>query len=93
MRCGSYTTHKVGHLPMAEKHTNAIITQIADLESRVAFQDDTIETLNQLVTQQFHQIQQLEHKLKLLGERFQQLQERNDEPSSSNPADERPPHY
>lgn len=89
----SYTTHKLGPLPMPEQHSDTILTQIADLESRLAFQDDTIETLNQLVIQQSDQIQRMEHKLKLLGQRLQQLQERSDDQEPNDPADEVPPHY
>jgi SlyX protein len=78
---------------MPEQHSDTILTQIADLESRLAFQDDTIETLNQLVIQQSDQIQRMEHKLKLLGQRLQQLQERSDDQEPNDPADEVPPHY
>ncbi|WP_258240993.1 MULTISPECIES: SlyX family protein [Pseudidiomarina] len=78
---------------MPEQHSDTILTQLADLESRLAFQDDTIETLNQLVIQQSDQLQRLEHKIKLLGQRLQQLQERSDDQLANDPADEVPPHY
>ncbi|RUO63527.1 SlyX family protein [Pseudidiomarina insulisalsae] len=78
---------------MAELDSDAILTQLADLESRLAFQDDTIETLNQLVTQQSDQLQRMEQQLKLLGRRLQQMQERNDEGQPLSAADEIPPHY
>lgn len=89
----SYTTHKLGPLPMPEQHSDTILTQLADLESRLAFQDDTIETLNQLVTQQSEQLQRMEQRLKFLAQRLQQLQERSDDQESNDPADEVPPHY
>ncbi|RUO53635.1 SlyX family protein [Pseudidiomarina homiensis] len=78
---------------MPEQHSDTILTQLADLESRMAFQDDTIETLNQLVIQQSDQLHRLEHKMKLLGQRLQQLQERSDDQQANDPADEVPPHY
>lgn len=78
---------------MPAQHSDTILTQLADLESRLAFQDDTIETLNQLVIQQSEQLQRMEQKIKLLGQRLQQLQERSDDQQTNDPADEVPPHY
>lgn len=77
---------------MAAHDQDDLIKRIADLESQLAFQEDTIETLNQLVTQQAREFQTLQRKMHVLGEKFQQINDRQgDEPS--NPADEVPPHY
>lgn len=77
---------------MATQHDDELSRRIADLESQLAFQEDTIETLNRLVTQQAGELQLLHHQMRLLGEKFQQISD--PEGSSSNdPAQEVPPHY
>ena len=62
--------------------------RIDALEMRVAYQDDTIETLNQTITAQWQQIDALRRQLAELRERLQDA-ERN-APGAVN---ERPPHY
>ena len=44
--------------------------RIDALESRLAFQDDTIETLNKTVTEQWTKIDMLARQLAALGERL-----------------------
>ncbi|CAB0151756.1 Protein SlyX [Pseudidiomarina piscicola] len=78
---------------MAEHPESQLELRVANLESQLAFQDDTIETLNQLVTAQSEQLQLMSHKMKLLGQRLQQLQERTDDGDTSDPAADVPPHY
>ena len=62
--------------------------RIDALESRLAFQDDTIETLNKTVTEQWSKIDALTRQLAALGERLQEA-----ESQVSRPANEPPPHY
>jgi SlyX protein len=62
--------------------------RIDTLETRIAYQDDTIETLNQTITAQWKQIDALTRQVAALGERLQQA-----EASAPAPANERPPHY
>ena len=77
---------------MAAQHEYDLSRRIADLESQLAFQEDTIETLNQLVTQQAGELQHLQRKMQVLVEKFQQLNDREGG-TSTNPADDIPPHY
>ena len=77
---------------MAAQHEHDLSRRIADLESQLAFQEDTIETLNQLVTQQASELQHLQRKMQVLVEKFQQLNDREGG-TSTNPADDIPPHY
>lgn len=65
-----------------------LIARIEALEIRIAYQDDTIEKLNAVVTAQWGQIDALRREMSRLNERL-------DEASAApgNPADERPPHY
>ena len=68
--------------------------QLVDLQTRFAFQEDNLQTLNDIVTRQQMQIDALERELILhrekLTELLQAVAERSPAPS---PADERPPHY
>ena len=65
-----------------------LIERIDALESRLAFQDDTIDTLNKTVTEQWAKIDALTRRLLELGERLQEA-----EGQMPGPANEPPPHY
>jgi SlyX protein len=58
------------------------------LETRLMFQDVTIETLNQTITEQWQQIDALTRQVALLSERLQEA-----EANAPSPANEPPPHY
>ena len=58
------------------------------LETRLTFQDETIETLNKTITAQWQQIDALTRQVAALNERLQQA-----ESNASGAADEPPPHY
>ena len=62
--------------------------RIDTLETRIAYQDDTIETLNQTITAQWKQIDALTRQLAELKERLQDA-----ESNAGGPINERPPHY
>jgi SlyX protein len=63
--------------------------RIDTLESRLAYQDHTIEQLNETITAQWKQIDMLTRKLATLTERLQEAEANR----SAAPASERPPHY
>ncbi|WP_251357847.1 SlyX family protein [Kangiella sp. TOML190] len=66
--------------------------QIESLETKIAFQDDAIEQLNQVITKQDAIIRKMEEKFLAIGEKLQDMQSQMpDKPF--NPADELPPHY
>ena len=58
------------------------------LETRLTFQDETIETLNKTITAQWQQIDALTRQVAALNERLQQA-----ESNAPGAADEPPPHY
>ena len=58
------------------------------LEARLAYQDQTIEQLNETITAQWKQIDALTRQLAELKERLQEA-----ESNASGPVNERPPHY
>jgi SlyX protein len=71
---------------MSESKT--LSERIDALESRLMFQDETIETLNQTITAQWQQIDALTRQLASLSERL-----RETEADAPRPANEPPPHY
>jgi SlyX protein len=62
--------------------------RIDTLETRLTYQDETIEQLNQTITAQWKQIDALTRRITELGDRLQQA-----EANAPGPANERPPHY
>ncbi|MGD0847608.1 SlyX family protein [Bradyrhizobium sp.] len=58
------------------------------LETRLTFQDETIETLNKAITAQWQKIDALTRQLANLNERLQEA-----ETHAPGPANEPPPHY
>ena len=62
--------------------------RIDTLESRLAFQDHTIEALNKTVTEQWAKIDALTRQLVALGEQLREA-----ESHMPGLANERPPHY
>jgi SlyX protein len=62
--------------------------RIDALETRLAFQDETIETLNQTITAQWQQIDALARQLATLSERLREA-----EAQAPGTTDEPPPHY
>jgi SlyX protein len=69
---------------------NELDTRIVDLESKVAFQDDTIESLNDALSQQQQQLAQITYKMNHMVERLKSMR-----PSNIATQDEEapPPHY
>ncbi|MGY3604885.1 MULTISPECIES: SlyX family protein [unclassified Bradyrhizobium] len=62
--------------------------RIDALETRIAYQDDTIETLNETITAQWKQIDALTRQMGELRERLQEA-----ESNTAAAVNERPPHY
>jgi SlyX protein len=66
----------------------ALSDRIDALEARLMFQDETIETLNKTITEQWLKIDALTRQVLALSERLQEA-----EAHAPGPANERPPHY
>jgi SlyX protein len=62
--------------------------RIEALEARAMFQDETIETLNKTITEQWLKIDALTRQLATLSERLQEA-----ETQAPGAANEPPPHY
>ena len=63
--------------------------RITELETKLAYQEDTLQTLNDIVYQQQQQIDQLQKTCKHLLERIRCLPD----PDNEIQIDETPPHY
>jgi SlyX protein len=73
-------------IPMSDVKTLA--ERIDALETRLTFQDETIETLNKTITAQWQQIDALTRQVAHLGERLREA-----EAHAPGAANEPPPHY
>jgi SlyX protein len=62
--------------------------RIDALEARLMYQDDTIEVLNQTITEQWREIDALKRQIARLGEQLEQAQV-----GTEATGDEPPPHY
>ena len=72
--------------------SDKIQQQIEALEIKVAFQEETIEQLNQVVTNQDAIIRKLEQRFSVVSEKILDMESQLPDKSSS-PTDEVPPHY
>ena len=66
--------------------------QIDELQTKLAFQDDTIEQLNRIVTRQDEVIRMMQAKFSVIGDKIQDI-EAHLPNKPFNPGDEVPPHY
>jgi SlyX protein len=73
-------------MPMTE--IEALTARIDTLEVRIAYQDDTVETLNGTITEQWKRIDDLTRQIARLSDRLDQAGT-GDQPAPS----EKPPHY
>ncbi|EKE84526.1 SlyX family protein [Idiomarina xiamenensis] len=71
----------------------ALIQRMDKLESQLAFQDDVIDSLNHLVTQQSRELQQLQQQLKLVASKVKNLRDDDALPNADASQEPPPPHY
>jgi SlyX protein len=64
-------------------------SRIADLETRLAFQDDTLQTLSDVLVEQQRIIDRLQLQLEVLSRRQEEMQSRLGDVGVEAP----PPHY
>lgn len=69
---------------------NDLINQIEQLETKVAFQEDTIEQLNDALTNQQHQLEKLQFQMQYLLDKVKTMQGSN---IAREDQDVPPPHY
>lgn len=67
--------------------------ELIDLQSRIAFQEDSLIALNDVIARQQQQIDSLERELRLHREKLVEILDWQATRGSAAPADEKPPHY
>lgn len=72
---------------------NTMDCRIDELEIRVAFQDDAIDALNKVITEQDKRIKLLEESMRRLYQELKERQVADEGGQAFNPAHEIPPHY
>ena len=73
--------------------SNSLEQRVVELESKVAFQDDTIEQLNTELSQHQESLAQLKQQIALLGNRFKEIKDELDTDQPDQIVHELPPHY
>jgi len=71
---------------------NNFSDELIELQTRIAYQEDTISQLNQVITKQDADILQLQHQMRLLAKRIDELSFVQAE-AGEEITNERPPHY
>ncbi|MDO3386310.1 SlyX family protein [Gilvimarinus sp. SDUM040013] len=66
-------------------------SEIQELQSRLAYQEDTLAQLNTMVARQDRQIQELVAALKSVAQKYDDLMFEREQ--SQGVVDEKPPHY
>lgn len=69
-----------------------IESRLEELESKLAFQDDLIESLNEIIVRQDRDLLRLELRVNSLGTKLSDLEESSSTPGAS-AGYEVPPHY
>jgi SlyX protein len=87
---GAYRAFRYPVVAIAVNQTEALLGRIADLESRLAFQDDTIDQLNAVVVRQDARIERLELALRRVREQVEGLMPLVQGAPGEEPP---PPHY
>lgn len=66
--------------------------QLIDIQTRVAYQEDTLAQLNEVITRQDAELLHLKQQLRLLAARLEEVTA-NPGQDAGETIDERPPHY
>lgn len=70
-----------------------LIEKVQNLEEKLAYQEDTIESLNQSMGLQYQEIQLLNQKIKLLSDYIKSLKAQGDSGIKRPDEEIPPPHY
>jgi SlyX protein len=67
--------------------------QLIDVQTRVAYQEDTLAQLNEVITKQDAEIVQLKQQMRLLAQRLDELARDPAQGGETEIINDRPPHY
>lgn len=68
---------------------DTVLARVNTLEERATYQDETIEALNQAITEQWAQVDKLTRLVAALTDRLREAEAK----AAQGPVTERPPHY
>ena len=80
-------------LNTTDKQTEQLQERVSELETKLAFQDHTIEQLSDEIGNHQESIAKLQQQLRLLGDRFKQIKNDIDNDMPQAIEHELPPHY
>lgn len=78
---------------MSNNDSNNDQDMLVDLQSRLAFQDQSINELNDVLTSQQQQIDKLQFQLKVLNDKLADMEDGMAGTMEISQEDEKPPHY
>ena len=67
--------------------------QLIDVQTRVAYQEDTLAQLNDVITKQDAEIVQLKQQMRLMAQRLDELMRDPVQGEGTEITNDRPPHY
>lgn len=67
--------------------------RLADAETRIAFQEDSLQTLSEQLFQQQQLTDQLQRSLQVVYQQLRDIRDVSNQPQNPSPGDEKPPHY
>ena len=67
--------------------------QLIDVQTRVAYQEDTLAQLNDVITKQDAEIVQLKQQVRLMAQRLDELMRDPVQGEGTEITNDRPPHY
>ncbi len=73
--------------------TNDMNEKLIDLQTRVAYQEDTLTHLDQVITKQDADIIQLQQQVRLLAKRLDESLFAQEQSAADGEFNDRPPHY
>lgn len=81
-----------GFRKSTDRHSSLNDAAIADLQSRIAFQEDTLHKLNKVIADQDSGIRQLQQQVQLLNKKLNDVASNIGQGGNSD-GEEAPPHY
>ena len=76
-----------------EQELSELKRQLTDVQSQLAFQDDTVQSLNDALALQQQELLVLRRQIELLKQQQEEQAARHDVDETGVTSDEKPPHY
>jgi len=76
-----------------EQELSDLKRQLTDVQSQLAFQDDTVQSLNDALALQQQELLVLRRQIELLKQQQEEQAARHDVDEAGVTSDEKPPHY